>query len=103
MISDSHGVCKKGFYVAIISTTKEKDDIKSDLKIAFDLIGETKHEFLIEEDMYESTGYKDDIYVTSTLDCTSHFENAAKDVEKIYEVMTGNQLDLTMPEKEKEK
>ena len=37
--------------------------------------------------MYESTGIKDNLFVTSTLDCTSHFENAAKDVEKIYEEM----------------
>lgn len=99
VISDSHGVCKKGFNLAIISTTKESDDVKKDLKVAFDLIGPTKHEFFIEEDVYRGVDFADDIYVTSSLDCTSHFENAAKDVEKIYEAMQGKKLDLTIPEK----
>lgn len=30
MLSDTHGVCKKGFYVAIISTTKEAESIEED-------------------------------------------------------------------------
>jgi len=28
MVADSHGVCKKGYHVAIISSTKEKDNVK---------------------------------------------------------------------------
>lgn len=40
------------------------------------------------------------MFVTSTLDSTSHFENAAKDVEKIYEAMQGKKLDLNIEEKE---
>ena len=39
MISDTHGVCKKGYFLAIISSTKESNNIKEDLKIAYDLIG----------------------------------------------------------------
>ena len=34
--------------------------------------------------MYESSDYNDNIFVTSSLDATSHFESAAEDVEKIY-------------------
>ncbi len=40
MLGPSHGVCKKGFYVVIISTIKEKENFDEDLKVAFDLIGQ---------------------------------------------------------------
>jgi RAB protein geranylgeranyltransferase component A len=43
MIGESHGVCSKGNYLAIISTVKEKEDYKSDLKVAFDLLGEISY------------------------------------------------------------
>ena len=50
------------------------------------------------ETRYECDDYKDDIFVTATLDATSHFESAAEDVEKIYKSLTGKELDLTLPE-----
>ena len=53
--------------------------------------------------MYSATDYKNDIFVTSTLDATSHFESSAKDVEKIYFSMTGKKLDLNIEEKTKDK
>lgn len=46
MINDKHGVCKKGYYLAIISTTPEKENPEEDLKIAFNLIGPVKHKFI---------------------------------------------------------
>lgn len=50
----------------------------------------------MEETMYESTGNKDNIYVTATLDATSHFESSSNDVVKIYKEITGKDLDLSM-------
>ena len=80
----SHKVCQKGYNLAIISTHKEKENIEEDLKVAFELIGPYKHKFIMTETMYESKNYDDNIFVTSSLDATSHFESAAEDVEKIY-------------------
>jgi Rab GDP dissociation inhibitor len=48
MIGQSHGVCKKGFFVVIISTIKEKENFDEDLKVAFDLIGPVKYRFDLE-------------------------------------------------------
>lgn len=48
MIGPSHGVCKKGFFVVIVSSIKEKEDFDEDLKIAFDLIGPVKYWFDLE-------------------------------------------------------
>jgi Rab GDP dissociation inhibitor len=95
----THGVCKKGYYIVIISTTKEKESVEEDMKVAFELVGKILHRFDIEEVMYEAKDYSDNIFITSSLDATSHFESSAEDVCKVYEAMTGKQLDLTLPEK----
>ena len=46
MVSDVHQVCKKGFYVAIISATVETSNPEAELKPAFDLIGTVKEKFI---------------------------------------------------------
>eukprot|EP00178_Gracilaria_changii_P010139 TRINITY_DN29556_c0_g1_i1.p2 TRINITY_DN29556_c0_g1~~TRINITY_DN29556_c0_g1_i1.p2 ORF type:complete len:103 (-),score=22.29 TRINITY_DN29556_c0_g1_i1:16-324(-) len=99
MLGPAHGVCKKGFYVAIISTTKEKDNMEEDLKVAFELVGDIKYKFSFEEVKYAAKNYDDNIFVTSSLDETSHFESSANDVMKVYEAMTGKTLDLNVEEK----
>lgn len=48
MIGPSHGVCKKGYFIVIISTIKEIEDFNEDLKIAFDLVGPIKFRFDLE-------------------------------------------------------
>ena len=97
-LGDSHKVCQKGYNLAIISTHKEKDNIEEDLKVAFELIGPYKHKFVMTETRYECKDYKDGIFVTATLDATSHFESAAEDVERIYKSLTNKNLDLSLPE-----
>lgn len=88
--------------MAIISTTKEKDDINEDLKVAFDIVGDVLYRFDTEEVMYTPKDFSDNIFITSTLDATSHFESAANDVMKVYKAMTGKELDLTIEEKYQE-
>lgn len=46
-------MCKKGYYLAIISTTPEKKDHDEDLKAAFDLLGGVKYKFYSESVMYQ--------------------------------------------------
>lgn len=48
MIGPSHGVCKKGFFIVIISSIKEKESFDEDLKVAFDLIGKPRYRFDLE-------------------------------------------------------
>jgi Rab GDP dissociation inhibitor len=96
MLGDKHGVCKKGFYLAIISTTKEKENVEEDLKVAFEIVGSIKYRFDLEETMYSPKEYKDNIFITSSLDATSHFESSSEDVMKVYKAMTGKELDLTI-------
>lgn len=101
-LGSTHGVCKKGFYIVIISTTKEKENINEDMGIAFDLVGKILYRFDIEETMYEANAYKDNIFVTASLDATSHFESSAEDVCRVYQAMNGKEIDLTLPETPKQ-
>lgn len=39
----------------------------------------------------------DNLFITNTLDETSHFESAAIDVERVYKEISGKNLDLTIP------
>lgn len=102
MLGPSHGVCMKGYYVAIISTTKEKEDINEDLSIAFKIVGDILYRFDSEEVMYTPKNHSDNIFITSTLDPTSHFESAADDVMRVYKEITGKELDLSIDDKYQE-
>lgn len=96
----THGVCKKGFFIVIISTTKEKETFDEDMQVAFEMVGKPLYRFDSEEIMYEDANNKNDgIFVTQSLDATSHFESSAEDVCKIYKAITGKDVDLNVPEK----
>ena len=46
MMSEIHQVCRKGYYVAIISATVETNNPEAELKPAFDLLGTIKEKFI---------------------------------------------------------
>lgn len=95
-VSSHHNVCKKGFHIAIISTTVETNNPEKELELAFELIGPVLEKFVTYEDMYEpvSNNFSDNVFITNTLDPTSHFESAANNVLEIYEKITGKKLNL---------
>jgi Rab GDP dissociation inhibitor len=100
-VSEFHKVCKKGFYIAIISTIIETNNPESELKLAYDLIGPVLHKFTTTEDILQpiSSAFTDNVFITNTLDPTSHFESAANNVLDIYKKITGKDLDLeNLPE-----
>lgn len=97
LVSDIHQVCKKGFWVAVISTDVETNDPHSEIKAAFDIIGDPCEMFVTISELHEPVNEgmpEDNIFVTKTLDATSHFESAAEDVLRIYKLITGKELDL---------
>ena len=103
-IGAEHGVCKKGFQLAIISTMKEHKDHLSDIKPALDIMGEIAYRFDSEEIMYgpSDPNVVDDIYITKSLDPTSHFESVAENVMALYKRITGKEVDLDITDKDME-
>lgn len=102
MVSGVHNVCKAGFHVAIISANVETENPEKEIQPALDLIGAVKEKFVTISDQYVAAGdTSDNIFVTNSLDPTSHFETATENVLALYKKICGKDLDLTnLPEDE---
>lgn len=96
VLNSSYGVCKKGYYLAIISSTPERESIDEDLKVAFGLLGSVLHRFVIETTtrMPINRDFTDGLFITDTLDATSHFEAATENVLEVFRKVTGKEIDL---------
>jgi Rab GDP dissociation inhibitor len=100
MMSDLHQVCKKGFFVAIISANIETNNPEEELRPAFDLIGSVREKFVTTSDIFvPHSDFSDNVFITKSMDSQSHFESATEDVISLYKKITGKDLDLTnLPE-----
>lgn len=106
VLNSTHSVCKKGYYLAIISTMAETDDPIKEIEPAMKVVGDVLETFDKVSDIYVpiDTNFKGNVYITSSFDPQSHFENDTDNVIDIYEKITGTKLDLTIePEGEEEK
>jgi len=101
-IGNTHGVCKKDFFIAIISSMQEHPNVDVDLAVAFETLGPIRYKFETKEDLYVAANGngEDNIFVTNTLDSTSHFETATENVLEIYKAITGKNVDLNISEKD---
>ena len=81
MVSYSHLICKKGMYVAIVSTTVETENPEGEIEAAVGLLGPVLEKFVTISDLYEpveeKVGTNTNLWVTSSYDATSHFESAS--------------------------
>lgn len=95
MVSSIHCVCKPGFYVAIVSATIETDNPEKELDAAYVLLGNVKEKFITISDVYVPVSdFSDNVFITNSLDATSHFETATDNVLDLYKKITGKNLDL---------
>ncbi|EZG56361.1 Rab-GDP dissociation inhibitor [Gregarina niphandrodes] len=98
MISATHGICKQGKYIALVSANIETNNPTKELEPAFKILGSIEKQFTNISNRYVATddGSNDHIYVTDSYDATSHFETATENVLKIWKNMMGEELDLTI-------
>jgi len=95
MVSFPHNVCKKGFYIAIISSNVETNNPEKEIEPAFELIGAVQEKFITISDMYvPNTESNNNVFISNSFDPTSHFENETENVLRIYNKITGKELDL---------
>lgn len=97
-LSYIHSVCKKGYYLGIISTMVETNDPVAELKPAFDIIGDVLETFVTVSDLYEPIDqtFADNVFVTSSFDAVSHFEGDTDDVLNLYKKITGKELNFNV-------
>jgi Rab GDP dissociation inhibitor len=97
VLSSTHNVCPPGHWIAIVSTIAEKaDNPQEELKLAFDLLHPFEERFMLAPSaLWEPTNTVDDnIFVSKSLDATSHLETCTDDVKDLYKRMEGKDLDI---------
>lgn len=97
LVSYTHQVAAKGWFVAMVSTTVETSNPESELMPALALLGPIRQKFFSVSDVYRPTddGSKSQIFISSSFDPTSHFEETCIDVLEIYKRGTGEEFDFS--------
>jgi len=96
VLGPSLRVSPKGTLLAIASTKVETSNPEAELRQAYELMGDIEDKFVSVTDTFApvADGTKDKCLITKSLDETSHFETAAKDIMSIYRRIFGKELNL---------
>jgi len=99
MVSWAHQIAAKDKYVAIVSTVVETGNPEAEIAPAVKLLGPVLESFTSISDWKEPTddGSADQVFVTTSYDPSSHFEDASAEVKMMWQRITGEELDLTVP------
>jgi Rab GDP dissociation inhibitor len=97
LISYTHQVAAKGWFIGMVSTTVETDNPENEIKPGLDLMGPIEQKFISITDYYEPTdkGLESQIFISESYDATTHFETTCLDVVDIFKRGTGEEFDFT--------
>ena len=97
VVSYTHQVAAKGWFIAIVSTTVETNNPEAEIKPALDLLAPINQRCLAVSDVYKPTddGSQSQIFISETFDATSHFETTCTDVLNIFKRGTGEEFDFS--------
>lgn len=104
MVSWAHSIAAKDKYVAIVSTVVETATPEKEIEPALALLGPIIEKFVDVSEFREPTdnGLQDQVFVTTSYDPCSHFEDASAEVLAMWKTITGEDLDLTPPPDDEE-
>ena len=94
--SSELSVAPKGRWLAMISAQVYTNQPKKELSIAYKLLGKVLKEFFICSKTYKpiKNKQKENVYITSSMDSSTHFEQTTSEVMAIYKQITGTEVDL---------
>jgi Rab GDP dissociation inhibitor len=97
-LSNSLMVTAPGIYVAIVSTIVEKGSPDEDIAPGLQLLGPILKRFTNVSTTMKpvSDGHADKCYISSSFDCTSHFEDDVVDLLDLYKRVSGEDLDMNI-------
>ncbi|KAG5676653.1 hypothetical protein PVAND_006471 [Polypedilum vanderplanki] len=97
LISYTHQVSAKGWFIGMVSTTVETDNPENEIKPGLDLLGPIAQKFVSVSDYYEPTdnGLESQIFISQSYDATTHFETTCLDVLDIFKRGTGEDFDFS--------
>ncbi|OAD57616.1 Rab GDP dissociation inhibitor beta [Eufriesea mexicana] len=96
LVSHTHQVAAKGWFIAMVSTTVETKNPEAEIKPGLDLLGPIKQKFVSVSDYMEPTdnGMESQIFISTSYDATTHFETTCLDVLDIFKRATGEEFDF---------
>jgi len=103
--SNALSVTPKGMYTAMISSNVYTDNPKNELMVAYKLLGPVAKEFFFVSDLYMPCNDPriDNVFIPSSMNATTHFEGATREVEILYQMITGKPVDLSANAKDIDK
>lgn len=104
-LSGGHNVCSSGYFLAQISTIVETANPEQEIAPALTLLGPILEKFVSISNLYEplTDGRSDGIFVSKSLDSSTHFETVCEDVKNIYDRIFQKPLQIsTRPTAEEE-
>ena len=96
VVSYTHQVAAKGWFIAMVSTTVETNNPELEIKPGIDLLGSIKQKFISISDYLVPTddGTQSQLFVSTSYDATTHFETTCLDVLDIFKRATGEEFDV---------
>lgn len=97
LVSYTHQVAAKGWFIGMVSTTVETDNPELEIKPGLELLGPIKQKFVSVSDLFKPTddGIESQVFISATYDATSHFETTCLDVLDIFRRGTGEDFDFS--------
>lgn len=97
MVSYTHQVSAKGWFIAMVSAFVETNNPEAEIKPGLDLLGPIKQKFVSISDIYrpKDDGVESQIFISESFDATTHFETTCLDVLDIYKRGTGEEFDFS--------
>ncbi|CAL8090903.1 unnamed protein product [Orchesella dallaii] len=97
LVSYTHQVAAKGWFVAMVSTTVETNTPEDEIRPGLALLGNIRQKFVTVSDYYEPVedGTSNQIFISSSYDATTHFETTCLDVLDIFKRGTGEDFDFS--------
>lgn len=97
MVSNTHQVAAKGWFVGMVSTTVETSNPEQEIQPGLALFGPIKQKFVTVSDYYEpaESGAESQIFISQSYDATTHFETTCLDVLDIFKRGTGEEFDFS--------
>merc|ERR1711936_629581 len=97
MVSYTHQVASKGWFIAMVSTTVETDNPEAECQPGLALLGPVKQKFIQISDVFEANddGTSSQLFISKSYDATSHFETTCLDVLDVFRRGTGEDFDFS--------
>jgi len=97
LVSYTHQVAAKGWFVAMVSTTVETANPEEEIRPGIALLGQIRQKFVTISDYFDPTdaGLESQIFISTSYDATTHFETTCLDVLDIFKRGTGEEFDFS--------